>query len=52
MVIILFGVQDLMLKSTLKKVTNEQIKEINNVMDLNLSEAEIIEKANMMLNKN
>lgn len=30
----------------------EQIKEINNVMDLNLSEAEIIEKANMMLNKN
>lgn len=30
----------------------EQIKEINNVMDLNLSEAEIIGKANMMLNKN
>ena len=30
----------------------EQIKEMNNVMDLNLSEAEIIEKANMMLNKN
>lgn len=28
----------------------EQVKEMNNVMDLDLSESEIIEKANMMLN--
>lgn len=30
----------------------EQVKTMNSVMDLKLSEAEIIQKANMMLNKN
>lgn len=45
MVIILFGVQDLMLKSTLKKVTNEQIKEINefNFVTYNALECEILD---------
>ena len=39
-------------KSEQLKFHIERLKEVNNVMDLNLSEAEIIEKANMMLNKN
>ena len=39
-------------KSEQLKFHIERLKEANNVMDLNLSEAEIIEKANMMLNKN
>lgn len=39
-------------KSEQLKFHIERLKEANNVMDLNLSETEIIEKANMMLNKN
>ena len=39
-------------KSEQLKFHIERLKEVNNVMDLNLSEMEIIEKANMMLNKN
>lgn len=39
-------------KSEQLKFHIERLKEANNVMDLNLSEMEIIEKANMMLNKN
>ena len=38
-------------KSEQLKFHIERLKEVNNVMDLNLSEMEIIEKANMMLNK-
>ena len=39
-------------KSEQLKFHIERLKEANNVMDINLSETEIIEKANMMLNKN
>ena len=39
-------------KSEQLKFHMERLKEANNVMDLNLSETEIIEKANRTLNKN
>lgn len=39
-------------KSEQLKFHIERLKEANNVMDLNLSEMEIIEKANRTLNKN
>ena len=39
-------------KSEQLKFHIERLKEANNVMDLNLSETEIIEKANRTLNKN
>lgn len=39
-------------KSEQLKFHIERLKEANNVMDLKLSETEIIEKANMMLNQN
>lgn len=39
-------------KSEQLKFHIERLKEANNVMDLKLLEMEIIEKANMMLNKN